>query len=406
VVAALGVVLVVRKTQARTGLALLGLGLGGTLAGAMVMRGYNGAALPFDVRYAATVGSGFGGILAGLSRPSVLGYASTLGLSGGWLALTSPLALVPAVPSLAWNTLSSSAWMVSGKAHYSALVLPFIVLGAADGLRRMRHSRRLLGIGCSALLVTGAAGYAFEGAGPLGGNFAPARVTEHALRAAALADRLPKEAAISASSALVPRVSRRPRVYVFPAMLDAEYVFLDLRSSPSPTSAGDVFLRTAAMLHDGGWQVEHAQDGLVVMHRVDDAPPTDIRELVGVFGSSGESITYAPTTDAAAPLGAFLDGRVSLLSAEVLNDADGSIDVDGPRGTLRTMWRTSGQLPSGTQLEFWLDLRDGQRLHAWDIAALWWNPPDGWTPGQAVIVDVPDVPIRQFQSWRAGWSVP
>jgi hypothetical protein len=70
------------------------------------------------------------------------------------------------------------------------------------------------------------------------------------------------------------------------------------------------------------------------------------------------------------------------------------------------MWRTSGQLPSGTQLEFWLDLRDGQRLHAWDIAALWWNPPDGWTPGQAVIVDVPDVPIRQFQSWRAGWSVP
>jgi hypothetical protein len=61
-------------------------------------------------------------------------------------------------------------------------------------------------------------------------------------------------------------------------------------------------------------------------------------------------------------------------------------------------------LPAGTRLEFWLELRDGRRLHVWDIADLWWHPPSTWPTDRPVSIDVPDVPIRLFRSWSARLS--
>ena len=52
------------------------------------------------------------------------------------------------------------------------------------------------------------------------------------------------------------------------------------------------------------------------------------------------------------------------------------------------------------------DLLPNEQVHVWDIAPLWWNPPDQWLPGQPVTIDVPDVPIRQFVSWQARFSAP
>ena len=95
---------------------------------------------------------------------------------------------------------------------------------------------------------------------------------------------------------------------------------------------------------------------------------------------------------------------MSLLSASLERSPDGAVDVDGPRGLLHTRWLAEQPLPAGTRLDFWLDLRDGQRLHVWDIAPLWWDPPEHWTPGAPVAVDIPDVPMRQFLSWQAIWT--
>ncbi len=332
------------------------------------------------MRYGPTLGGGLPSSLAALTRPTVLGYATTLLLSGGWLGLFAPLALLPAVPALALNALSTSPWMAAGKAHYSGLVLPFVVLGAAAGLARFKNRPPLRTIASTALVLTSVIAYLDQGAGPLGGNFAPAALTDHSARAAALADSLPPDAAISASSSLVPRVSRRPHVYIFPAVLDADYVFLDLHSSPAPTSAGDVFLRVQNMLASGGWQIQTNDDGLVVLQ-----------------GGPGDAAgTAAPPVSGPA--------SATLLSASLVPSPDGAIDVDGPRWILRTIWQTPAPLATGTRLEFRVDLRDGQQLHVWDVADLWWNPPDHWKPGEAVTVDVPDIPVRQFASWQATWS--
>lgn len=374
------------------GLALLGLGLGSSVLAAAVIRSYSGGGLPLDARYAETIGGGSGAFLAALGRPLVLGYAQTLLLSGGWLALFAPLALVPALPGLALNALSASPWMAAGKAHYSGLVLPFIVIGAAAGLGRGRAMPRLVPVLSGTLVLSSALGYLLEGSGPFGGNYAPASQTQHAIRAENLALGLPPDATVSASSALVPRLSKRAHVYVFPAVLDAEYVLVDAQASPSPTSAGDVFLRTRAMLAGGGWQVQTADDGLLLLHRVPDSAPTAIGRILAE-GASGQ--TFAQSQ------GSYAGGRVSLLAAELVPSPDGAIDVDGPRWILRTTWRAEQPLPEGSHIDFWLSLSNSQQVHLWDIASLWWNPPAQWIPGQAVTVDVPDVPIRQFVSWQA-----
>jgi len=181
-----------KAANRRPGLTLLALGLGASILGALVIRMYNGGGgLPFDARYAETIGGGLAASLAALARPGVLGYAQVLLASGGWLALLDPLALVPALPSLALNALSSSPWMAAGKAHYSGLVLPFIVLGATAGLRRARTNARLVQILSAGLVLSSAFGYALEGSGPFGGNYAPARLARRNARAepAARSDR-------------------------------------------------------------------------------------------------------------------------------------------------------------------------------------------------------------------------
>lgn len=444
VVATIGVLLVLGGGVPRylgAGIICLVAGLGCTACSAVVIHRYAGDGLsPLGGRYADLLANGPAGLLV---RPDVLGYAGTLLLGGGWLAALAPLGWLPALPTLAFNVLSSSPWMASGRAHYSALVLPFATLAAATALGRLRHRPRLRQAASAALVLGSLITYAQTGAGPFGGNFAPAELTAHAARAASLAAGLPPDASVSASSALVPRLSRRSQVYVFPAVVDAEYIFVDLQASPAPTSAGDVFVRLRSLLQSGGWQVEHAEDGLLLLHREDQAPPVDAQALgIHLFGTSptGRRSVASPQTTPGSPslqptssgppaVGSATDdcervrsdaacqvrvggdarpatsrgvgSNLTLLDARLVPPADGAIDVDGPRWVLRTTWRAEQRLPPGARLGFWLDLRDGQRLHVWDVAGLWWWPLEQWPVGQTVNVDVPNVPLREFISWQA-----
>jgi hypothetical protein len=264
--------------------------------------------------------------------------------------------------------------------------LPFVILGAVATLRRLRTRARASTVASAALVTTGLFGYLVAGAGPVAGNYAPAAPGPRSDEAAAIARTLPSDAAVSATSSLVPRVSRRSRVYVFPAVLDADYVFLDLKASPAPTSAGDVYLRGHDLLASGEWQLQSADDGLLLLRRASDS-------------------TMAATVIARRAADD-VPGMANLVSAALVPSPDGAIDVDGPRWILRTQWQTDRPLAPGTRLEFVVDLIDGDQLHLWDVADLWWNPPERWTPGQPITVDVPDIPIRRFRSWQATWSPP
>jgi len=98
-----------------------------------------------------------------------------------------------------------------------------------------------------------------------------------------------------------------------------------------------------------------------------------------------------------------LESQPRLLSAALVPSPDGAIDMDGPHWILHTVWTLDQPLPRDTHMDFWVDLSSGERLHLWDIADLWWTPPDHWPVGEPVNVDVPDIPVREFRSWSATW---
>src|SRR5262249_41918690 len=160
-----------------------------------------------------------------------------------------------------------------------------------------------------------------------------------------------------------------PSVYLFPVLRDADFVFLDLKATPAPTSPGDVYLRVRDMLDGGGWLLDASDDDFVVLRRAADARPMPaLREVA--HGGADEA---------------------SLIEADLVPSPDGAIDVDGPHWILRTAWRTSEPLATGTRLEFLVELTGGEELHLWDIADLWWNPPQRWRAGKNVTVEVPSI---------------
>jgi uncharacterized membrane protein len=366
----------------RLGTCLVGVGVAWTVVCVAVLRAYSGGAVsPFADRYAAILANGLPAVGDALSRPADLGYLWTLVVSGAWLGVLAPLALLPSLPSLAINLLSSSPWMASGRAHYSGLVLPWVVVAASAALASPRVWRLRPTLAASLVASSGLA-YVLAGAGPLGGDYAPAEVTAHARLANALAASIPQADAVSASASLVPHVSRRARVYVFPAVLDADAVLIDVTASPGPTSAGDVYLHVRDMLAGGGWSIGHAEDGVLLLERDPEAPPTTPDDLPPEFFS------FVRTADGASS------------GATLVPSPDGAIEPDGPRGILRTSWRVVRQPAPGANVQFDLTLSDGQTLRVWDVAPLWWYPPERWAPGQVVTVDVPNVPIQQFRSWQ------
>ncbi len=373
-VALLGLSLLVLGADRKTALLISASGVAWTIGAAAVLLHYSGGSSPFGVRYSLDLATA-------LTRPDIGRTALTLLLSGAWLGLFAPAPLLGALPTLAANVLSSSPWMASSGAHYGVLLLPFTTLCVAIGLKK--GSRILAPL----VIVGSVTGYLVGGYGPLASNYAPATVTPHAEAALQLAGTVPSDAVVSASSTLAPHLSHRAHLYLFPSVLDAAYVALDLQATSAPTSPGDVYLRVRDLLRGGGWRILTVQDGLLLLERDESAPPVDI----------APDSSEAPPTAASEP---------RLLDATLVPSPQGDTGVDGPRWILRTTWQADAPVAPGTHLDFWIDLQGGERVHVWDVASLWWLPPDRWIPGQPVTVDIPDVPLRRFVSWSAQFTTP
>lgn len=403
VVALLGAGFALDPPRRRTGLGLVGIGLLSTALGVLVLRAYSGGGLPLADRYAGALADGATSLLSALGRVEPREYLETIALSGGWLVPLGPLAFVAALPTLVLNVLSSSPWMAAGKAHYSALLLPVLTLSAIAGLARLARQRPALTLASVALIATSVLGELRDGVGPVAAAWTTVRPSQHAQAAARLVATLPSTAAVSASSSLVPLLSHRAAVFVFPALNSADDVLLDLTSSPAPTSAGDVYLRIRGLLATGGWEVTYAQDGLLLLARVDGAAPTDVSDVSAAFRATPDIDTTA--TDAT-PLATYVDGRVALLNAVLEPSPDARLEADGPRGLLRTTWRLNGPMPPGSRLGVDVLTVGGGRQRIWDVASLWWNPPETWPIGTPIVVDIPDVPLNTFQSWQPVFETP
>jgi len=381
---------------------------------------------PFLVRY-AHLGNSLGEILQNallrpgrlfdwLWQPAVAHYLRDLWLSSGGLAILYPPALALALPSIAINALSGNEWMRSGGGHYSAPIVPFLMIAAVYGVERLawvagnaagrvgRRSRTPVN-GASASVAAGQRrAYAMAsllvvalsltvglvqhrsmGASPLSRRFAMDPIGEHARRARPLIDRvndLPADVPISAGSNLYPHVAHRRQVYLFPTVSDARFILLDVTAQPGVVGLGDLPALVRDLLDYGGFGVAQSDHGLMLLER-------DVAQ-----GRLSPSFFDAFLADGAVP-------EVPLRA-----DFSGMLRLEGFERSVRpvirpervveltTYWRALSPVDDDYRLAFYFWDRDGRvvRVQPEEIASAWF-PTWQWEPGTLVKVSLPPLPV-------------
>ena len=217
----------------------------------------------YTQRYPGLGGSFKGIVLTLLTKPWVvvgillsgprLAYLGGLLASVGFLSLFDPPTLLLSAPIYLANALSDYPLMYSGEIHYSAPVVPFFVVSAIYGAKRLvgwlekfvvttsvvlraakAATTNTFGISSKTLvllwLLLCSLGYQrLRGYTPLGPNFDVPRITPHHRLFQRFAGRIPPDAVLSTTPPLFPHLTHRQVIYLFPVVLDdTEYVLLDV----------------------------------------------------------------------------------------------------------------------------------------------------------------------------------
>jgi uncharacterized membrane protein len=274
-----------RRVLAGTAIAAVA-GLWAAVAIAVVIPHYNaGAESDFYGRY-SEVGGSAGGIVTTLFTHPLriaeaafsardLHYLLDLVAPLAGLCLLAPLVLVAALPELAINLLSATTTQTSIHFHYTAGLIPPLVIGAIFGAKRL--SRRTSYVAAAVVLAALAGNYRL---GPIPGwrhvpsgqsfQATAARVTDHDRIAASALDLIPGDAVVSATNTLGAHLSARRRVLSFPFVEDATWIAADEtqpgyadRYAPLPTA-----VQLAALRRNPEWTLVFQQDGILVFHRL------------------------------------------------------------------------------------------------------------------------------------------
>ncbi|MFN8535261.1 MAG: DUF2079 domain-containing protein [Dehalococcoidia bacterium] len=206
-----------------------------------------------------------------------------------FLPLFAPELLILTVPTFGYLLLSSYAAQYSLGRQYGVVIVPIVAIAAAIGAARLE--RRLAGripspTPAIALAAVAAALLTHRqfGAGPFGGWFDPERYqaaprVEAAYR---LFGRVPPDASVSAQENLAPHLSRRERLYLFPALHGADFVILDNEGGTFPVDRGAWDRETGELLRNPLYRLAVEDSGFALFERQAALPgtPTDLQ-----FGS-------------------------------------------------------------------------------------------------------------------------
>jgi uncharacterized membrane protein len=345
-----------------------------------------------------------------LRRPDVVRYLRDLWLSSGGLAILYPLTLVMALPSLAVNLFSRYAWMRSGGGHYSAAIVPFLVIAAIYGVDWLaRQADKWIGgrmggsrmwpIVAAALVIVGmivALGYQYYyGVAPLSRRFTLLPVGEHARRAEPFIDQvnaLPPDVPISVSSGLYPHVSHRETVYLFPTISDAELIFLDATGPSSPVGAGDHYQIVRELLDYAQFGLVGSDHGILLLER-----GLDNYRLSPSFYDAFLAGDASPQVLVGADFGGLL--RLEGLDWGVRPVVRPELVVE-----IATYWRALSPLDQDYRLVFFFWDEDGCLVRVQpEEKAVHWYPTWLWEPGQVVKISLPPLPVGDLA--RVGLAV-
>ncbi|HLY29959.1 MAG TPA: DUF2079 domain-containing protein, partial [Ktedonobacterales bacterium] len=334
----------------------------------------------------------------------------------GYLALLSPLTLLIAVPALAINLLSSDPSMRIGIYQYNAEIVPTLVFAAIEGVavltvvgqwvlanalrdlagasaraKALATRLRQAPLGHWVMLVLVAYALYFgvyeqqtRGYLPTVRGFTWPQVTEHALEANAIIAQIPQSASVSAQSDLVPHLSERRYVYMYPyKAYQSDYVFLDVTGNlyPLATTPTVYFSGVWSLLESHQFHVVVARDGYLLLKRGAGPTlnPSDPYGLPASFYSFTQTHDTPPQT-----LAVRFGPSLELVGYRVTPSP--TLYLNAPYLTITTYWRVTTPQPDDYYPQFTLIRQDGSHLLANGFAATQWLPMARWRPGYTYVV--------------------
>lgn len=295
-VAAIGVYVFIGRGRPRLGTALVITGLAYfILVTQVVMPALGGT--PQLNRFAAVMAPGEEGLSAIartlftnpfytltliFSSPERMIYLAQIMLPLLFLPLLGGSAWIAAIPAIAVSLLTNAETQFSIAYHYPAIFIPFAFYLAARGanfvlsLRRASHGEEpLIAAGplASALIVAGLAmNYSYGWF--LSQNLAAMSLRmQHATAVRECLSVIPRNASVSAMSDLVPHLSSRRDIYLFPIVNGAEYLAFDADPGanfwPFIEQDGrlDAIRELAPYVLSGEYGLVREQDGCLILQR-------------------------------------------------------------------------------------------------------------------------------------------
>jgi len=334
-------------------------------------------------------------IVAWLTRGEVLTYLAGLAATGGFLSLFSPLTAAIGAPILAINIFSNWDWTYSEGAHYSASLIPFVIVSAIYGAefvayqaaRRTRLRFRPVAIGLAALVLVSSLAHQWQiGMAPFSRSFQPPRPVEHHRLGQELIARIPAGASVSAQANLYPHIAHRPQAYLFPAVNDAEYILLDVTSSPFPLDVAALNAEIQFLLERGEYGVIAARDGYLLLRR-------------GASHGLRDATWAAFLTFAREPqpprftTGVRFGDALELVGYDY--DVHNVVTAGQLPATVATYWRALRPLDADYELALFFTRGDGAIVgeYAGGTATLAWYPARAWQPGETIRIETPVLAI-------------
>ncbi len=412
VIALMGLGILIARRQSRTvGLATLALGVGWfVVANRVILPTFSGLGRsPFFERLALWGPTPEASLRAALQnpmlvvrwvfKPEIVTYLGGLLCSTGFMSIFGLPFLLPVAPVLGINVFSAWNWTYSEGAHYSASVMPFIILSGIVGMgwltgRLTRGDRArpsaVVGMLSGAMLAIALIHHILVGVSPVVPDFAPPRVTEHQRIGQEIMARIPPDASLSAQSDLYPHLSDRRKAYLFPAVNDADYVLVDMAGSAYPLAADEQFWEIQALLESGEFGVTAAKDGYLLLQRgvegyLDSA---QLGEFLS-FVRAGSDAQYTPI-------------RARFGDALELVGYDYAIRpvvhaTERP-ATVATYWRALRPLSEDYGFQFHFTRSDGAIVNEYDgpLAATLWYPTPAWKEGEIIRIETPVLSVGRF----------
>ncbi|HLH62715.1 MAG TPA: DUF2079 domain-containing protein [Ktedonobacteraceae bacterium] len=364
-------------------------------------------------------------------------YLELLLAPAGYLPLLAPWVLVLAVPSLALNLFSSDPNQYVGVFQYSAEIVPILIFATIEAIvfiiwlvqwyinyvQEMRPkiqapetvvarinptpswrlSRWLHPVLLSVLIIFALVSVVSQdftyGSLPFSQGFKWPQITDHDKLAQRLINMIPSSASVSAQSNLVPHISERSHIYMFPYQDNAaDYIFLDVTNNTYPLYSDQYNTDVNNILLGGNYGVVAAQDGYLLLKRGLPSPgiapyspaqsgPNVIPNLPASFCSfvrvPQQQVTNPLRVDFTATGGS--DESLSLVGYSFSPPDSFTANANTRYMQVNTYWRVNTPVLPDLRVQVRLaNQSNKEEYSSTDFPALTWCPTSTWKPGTII----------------------